>query len=116
MDELVSMNDTTGPWSCFGFVSPLSSSADIFHPRSPGLKGRVDVYRGATHITACVCTFVSVCIWSNGSDDLFFFVLFFFSDLYMSVVLFIGFIESMFFFFFVNHLLGRGWLGLIYQM
>lgn len=40
---------------------------------------------------------LSVCIWNNGSDYLF---LFYFSDLYTSVVLFIGYIESMFFFFF----------------
>lgn len=46
-------------------------SAEIWHPRSQGLEGRVDVYRDATHIMVCLCTFVSVCIWNNGSDYLF---------------------------------------------
>lgn len=39
---------------------------------------------------------MSVCVWNNGSDYLFFF---YFSDLYTSVVLFVGYIESMSFFF-----------------
>lgn len=87
------MNDTTEPRSVYGFISP-----SIFHRRSPGLKGRVDVYRVATLITACVCTFVSVHLeqWIRWPIFLLF-LFFFFSDLYMSVVLFLGYIESMFF-------------------
>lgn len=73
-------------------------------------KGKVDVYRVATHITACVCQFVSA---FGAKDHMTYFFLFLCSDLYKSL-LFIGYFESMFFF--VNHLSGCGRFGLIYQI
>lgn len=59
------------------------------NPSSRGLKGRVDVYRRATHITACVWKFVCVCAFGT-MDQITcnFFFFFFLSDLYTSVALF----------------------------
>lgn len=65
---MVSMKDTTGPGLFFGFIS-LSA---VFHPRSPGLEGSVDVYSVFTHITARLCKFVSVQF--GGMDHLYFFI------------------------------------------
>lgn len=79
------MNDSRGPGSGFRFTSPLRSSTDKFHPRSPGLKGRVDVYRVSTHMSLCLCAF-------GAMDQMTYIPFFFFSDLYTSVVLYI---ESM---------------------
>lgn len=84
---------------------PLST--ERFHPRSPGLEGRVDVYRVATHVTACVSKFASVCNWNNESDDLFSFILFYFFQICIRVLFYSSYLRACFFFS-VNHLLGKG--------
>lgn len=78
----------------FGVYFPFSSSAERFHPRSPGLEGRVDVYSVSTHITARLHKFVSVHL-EQWITYISFFVSFFPPDLYQSVILFIRYIESM---------------------
>lgn len=76
------MNDSTGPGSCFRFTSPLRSSTDKFHPRSPGLKGRVDVYRVSTHMSLCLCAF-------GAMDQMTYIPFFFFSQICIRVLFYI---------------------------
>lgn len=71
-------------------------SAEILDPRSCGVTERESrcLQRCHPHKQP-VYVSLHLCIWSKGSYDLFLF--FFLSDLYKSVVLFIGYFESMFF-------------------
>lgn len=87
--------------------------------QEPTTERRKDVYRVSTHKktkkTARLCEFVSVCIWSNGSDDLY---LFFVFQICIRVFNSLDILRACFFCFcfFVNHLLGWGRFGLIYQI
>lgn len=87
--------------------------------QEPTTERRKDVYRVSTHKktkkTARLCEFVSVCIWSNGSDDLYMFFVF---QICIRVFNSLDILRACFFCFcfFVNHLLGWGRFGLIYQI
>lgn len=113
--SLVSVGDAAGPPSCFGFIL----LSEIFHPRSRRLKGEKMFTEfpptKKQKKTARLCEFVSVCIWSNGSDDLY---LFFVFQICIRVFNSLDILRACFFCFcfFVNHLLGWGRFGLIYQI
>lgn len=95
----------------FGVYFPFSSSAERFHPRSPGLEGRVDVYSVSTHITARLHKFASVHL-EQWITYISFFVSFF-SPRFVSECYSI---HQIYWEHVVNRLLGRGRFGLIYQI
>lgn len=62
-------------------LSFFSSKTEGLPLRNPGLEERVDVYRVATHITACVC----LCLCAFGTMDQMTFFCFFFSQICIRV-------------------------------